>query len=248
MSQLTQADILNDLEGYCYNPKLIIDHQDIPPEVISQIPPSWLSLLSLGTVEFTKLRELWQPVIHRVEMIIENLESRLQGLAILIEDNQPPSLLYIFLNDEELYYHRGFPPLTEKEITETVKPFWSKLPEDFKKLYTIHNGWTSMFDMSMGHKPIDKISLLSSTEWSLEAKVIENLPINYTKTIIVFTNGGSGYIGFELPELDREPRPLIFWSDKPTQPDLDIKFWTIFNTWISIDLQSKDYNQSWMEE
>ncbi|MTJ10907.1 MULTISPECIES: SMI1/KNR4 family protein [unclassified Anabaena] len=250
MSQITKSNILNYLENYCYNPQLITDIQDIPQDVLSKISQSWLGLLSLEEVDFTKLRELWQPILHRVEVIIEDLESRLQGLAILIEDNKPPSLLYVFLNDEELYYHRGFPPLQEQEIMEGIKPFWSKLPEDLKKLYTINNGWLSLFDLSMGHKPVDKISVLSSTEWNLEPEVIRNLPLNYTKTIILFANGGSGYIGFELSEDNemKKPRPLIFWSNKPTEPDLDIKFWTIFNTWISIDLQSKDYNQTWLEE
>jgi hypothetical protein len=250
MSQISESSIFKDIENYCYNPQLITDIQDIPQDVLSQIPQSWLGLLSLEEVDFTKLRELWQPILYRVEVIIEDLESRLQGLAILIEDDKPPSLLYIFLNDEELYYHRGFPPLQEQEITEGIKPFWSKLPEDLKKMYTIHNGWVSLFDLSMGYKPVDKISVLSSTKWNLEPEVIRNLPIDYTKTIILFANGGSGYIGFELPEDHemKEPRPLIFWSNKPTEPNLDIKFWTIFNTWISIDLQSKDYNQTWLEK
>jgi hypothetical protein len=81
-------------------------------------------------------------------------------------------------------------------------------------------------------------------------KVIKNLPINYQNTMIIFSNGGSGYIGFELSHQKNktEPRSLIFLSNKPTKPDLDINFWTIFNTWIIIDLQEKDYNQEWMEE
>lgn len=250
MIQITKHIILNDLDNYCDNPRLITHIQDIPQDVLSQIPEAWLDILALAEIDITKLRELWQPVLPKVEMIMEDLESRLQGLSILMEDNKPPSLLYIFLNEEELYYHRGFPPLQDQEVPESIKPFWSRLPEDVKQLYTIHNGWVSLFDFSMGYKPIDKISVLSSTEWNLEPEVIKNLPIDYTKTIILFTNGGSGYIGFELPEDNeiKETTPLIFWSNKPTEPELNIKFWTIFNTWISIDLQSKDYNQTWLEE
>lgn len=250
MSIITKVQILNDIKDYCLNPKIIIDSEDIPIENLSQIPSSWLNLLSLEKINFAKLRELWHPVIDKFEIVIEDLESRLQGLVILLEDNQPPSLLYVFLNEQELYYHRGFPPIEEQEISHKIKPFWLQLPKYIKKLYTIHNGWVSMFDLSMGHKPIDNLSILSWSEWNLESEVIKNLPFNYKKTIIIFSNGGSGYIGFELPKPEEiaEPRPLIFWSNKPTQPDLNINFWTIFNSWITIDLQEKDYNQEWMEE
>jgi hypothetical protein len=246
MKQITKSSILKEIEDYCSNPQLITSISDVPQDisqdVLSQIPQSWLDLLSLDDVDFTKLRELWQPIVHRGESIINNLEFKLQGLVILIEDNRPPSLLYIFLNEEELFFHRGFPPLKETEIPEKIQSFWPMLPEDFKTLYSIHNGWTSFFSGAMGHKPIDEIELLSSEEWMLEPDVIKNLPIDHTKTILVFRSGGPGYLAFEC--IEPEPKSMIFWSNNPTKPEFFKSFWTNFNLWLLIDMESKDFNKS----
>jgi len=65
-------------------------------EVASQIPKEWLSLLSLGEIDFDKLQALWHPVGNNISIIMEELERTLQGLVILIEDNQHPSLFYTF--------------------------------------------------------------------------------------------------------------------------------------------------------
>ena len=62
MKQITKSSILKEIEDYCSNPQLITSisyvPQDISQDVLSQIPQSWLDLLSLDDVDFTKLREI----------------------------------------------------------------------------------------------------------------------------------------------------------------------------------------------
>ena len=241
MTELSKANILHTLRNL-KNPQVMLSATEVNQEVASQIPKEWLSLLSLGEIDFDKLQELWHPVGDNISTVMEELERTIQGLAILIEDNQQPSLLYIFLGNEKLYYHRGFPPLKDDDIPREIANIWGNLPLDFRDLYTIHNGWVSLHSKSMGHLPADKLSLLCWEEWSLEAEVIESTPINPEKTVIVFTNGGSGYLGFELSDLKgaSEAKPLIWWSNKPSQPELNIEFWSVFNTWISMDFADMD--------
>ena len=251
MTKMTKLDILNDLNNYCSNPQIIINSQDIQnlsPEILAQIPKLWLDILSLGKVDFDRLRELWQPVINKFGVVFEELKKRLQGLVILLEDNQLPSLLYIFFNGEELFCHRGFFPIKIQEIPEKIKPFWLALPEDVRKLWNIHNGWVCLFSLSNGHMPIHMLHLLSQDWWGIEVEVIENLPFDNENTVIVFNYGGSGCIGFEISHQENkiESRPLVIWWNNATNPDLDDNdFWNIYNDRLITNLENYDYNKDW---
>jgi hypothetical protein len=95
----------------------------------------------------------------------DELARTLYGLVLLTEDDQPPSLLYVFLSEGDLDYYRGFLPVQEHEIPSHISSFWYRLPADFRQLYAIHDGWALLHLMSSGHVPIHKLSLLSFEEF-----------------------------------------------------------------------------------
>lgn len=242
MSELSRENILHSLRNL-REAQIMLSVEEVDLDIKKQIPAAWLDLISLDGIRFADLQRLWQPVVPKLTRVFDELARTIRGLAILLEEGKPPSLLYIFSKKEKLYYHRGFPPLEEGAIPAHLQPVWSKLPQDFRELYTIHNGWFALHSKSMGHLSIDKLSLLSSEdEWDLESEIINNMPIDPERTIIVFSNGGSGYIGFELPESEKtsEAKPLIWWSDKPTEPELSIKFWPVFDAWTAINFEEMD--------
>jgi hypothetical protein len=79
-------------------------------------------------------------------------------------------------------------------------------------------------------------------EWGLEPRVVQHMPVHPQRVAIVFRSGGRGYIGFEIAE-SGEPdaaRPLVFWSNKPSEPEFGQKFWPVFDAWVTIGLEQMD--------
>jgi hypothetical protein len=245
MCQITSNAILGALRNL-KNPQIVASADEVSRELVSQIPGLWLDLVSLDQVSISALRELWKPVRDRIPETMEEMEATIRGLAILIEDAAPPSLLYIFLDKQEkLGFHRGFPPIENNQIPPKILPVWSKLPSDFLELYTVHNGWYYMHAHSRGHLPVSEWSFLSWEEWLLEDELVKRMPIRPEQTVVVYAQGGAGYLGFELPVSTKvgEATPLMLWSYDLANPRIGIEFWDVFDELTSVhflDLALRD--------
>ena len=231
MATISTATILEALSNL-NDIQLITSPNQIPKVFNNQVPDLWGALLASKDNQLSILKQLWQPISPKIPQTMAELQATLQGIAILIEDGHPPSLLYIFLNKKgKLSFHRGYPPLKTEQLPQDILPIWSNLPEEFRNLYIIHNGWFSLHSRSRGHLPVNKWSFLSSSEWLLEDEVVAQLPISPKQTLIVYDQGGGGYLGFVLPSKSNigQVTPVEIWLTNLTEPDTGIDFWSVYD-------------------
>ncbi len=243
MPKISMADI-----SYCLrnlkNPRVIATADEARGVSGFPVPETWADLISLDGVSIPALRRLWQPVRDKLPQTMEALEERLQGMAILTVDDQPPSLLYIFLEgDGKLCIYQGFPPLETGKIPPALSPILPSLPRDLWDLYAIHDGWYLALSHSSGHLPVREWSLLSWDEWRLEKKLVERMPIRPDRTLVVYNQGGGGYLGFALPKPGETggTRPLSFWSNRLTEPRVGIDFWKAFDEWTVAGFEERPF-------
>ena len=238
MAKLTNDKVLKALQEYCENPRLVFSKQDARPESLNRIPESWWPLLSLDNVDTARLAELWQPLVKKLPMTFEEVAARLHGLAVLEEAEAPPSLLYIFTYENgQPTFNRGLPPLEEREIPDKFQDVWPRLPKAFREAYGVHNGWFLLSALSGGYWPVEEWMWLNVKEWGLDEDTLKALPFDPGRTVFVHTNGGSGYLGFELPPGKGEVKPVRWWTDAPEDSRVGISFWDELDSSTAIGLE-----------
>jgi hypothetical protein len=235
MTNLSAEGIIAELISH-NNPKVFITPDELSDEIKVQIPNKWSELINLGNVDLSRLREYWKSVYELIPVTMEEMEATIQGLVLLTEDGQPPSLLYVFINDEDgLDFYRGFPPMNlSQQDTRTVE-IMEVLPGEFRKLYEIHNGWYFLYPMSRGHLPTEKWSFLKDDEWGLESEALKKIPIDPDRTLIVYAHGGGGYLGIELPAGREQGKAMAveIWSRDIVNPTINLDFWMAYDEWTS---------------
>jgi hypothetical protein len=227
MAKIVKTRLLKELTKYCLEPRLFLSIKDTNEEVSEHIPQSWWPLLSLGEVNPERLLDLWQPVSANLPMTMDSLSERLCGLAILEEADDLPSLLYIFITQSGHFsFYKGKIPIERRDIPEKLREPWQLMPEEFRKLYSIHNGWYLLSTMSSGYFPIKNWQWLTLRDWGLDAETIDILPFDINRTIFVHHNGGPGYLGFELMGDNHKGkvRPVRWWANDPQASAVNIKF------------------------
>lgn len=228
------------------NARLFFSREELETDIQDRIPELWIPILGFPTdeAEFAAIQSLWSPVIERLPKTMDQLARVTRGVVLLVDEHNTPSLLYAYANKKgQPRFHQGCLPLTEKSIPLDLAILWSRLPDEFRRLYAIHDGWNVLNRRDMGHLFVQDVNLLSWEEWDLEPEVIATTPVSVERTMIVFESGGSGYMGFEIAEKEGdEARSLVWWSNKPKNPDLKIHFWPVFDTWISIHFEEMAYS------
>lgn len=65
------------------------------------------------------------------------------------------------------------------------------------------------------------------------------MPIDPSRTLVIYAHGGGGYLGFELPAAGGggQATPLELWSYDLANPRTEIDFWATFDAWISAVLE-----------
>lgn len=216
-----------------------------------RVPELWLQLLEANTQSQLKtlLRELWKPVYrHLFQLMYRNLVADcLQGFAVLAEDGEPPSLLYLFTRKGRLELYRGELPLAEQRLPEKWQAVWPALPATFRALYQVHNGWTS-YDLwgskagTLGHLPIDYWWWVNEEIPCLELRGEEG--ITWDNLLITFQDVGGNRMGFELVEDEAGGYTAydIRWykGESPTMTDFIEKYdsWitdSFFNSYKEVD-------------
>lgn len=218
------------------NPRLYVTPDDAGKALARQVPEDWWALASLEAVPLEALRRLWQPVATSLPETMAELEATLQGVAVLAEADTPPSLLYVFEDRAGApIFYQGFAPLRHAAIPARWRPAWDQLPQRLRALYAVHDGWYLIFSHSGGHLPIAQWSLLSGETWRLEQQLLDRMPIDPARTLVVYAQGGGGYLGFQLPPPGAEglATPLELWSRDLAHPRVGIDFQARFDAWTS---------------
>jgi hypothetical protein len=235
MIQIATSFILESLPSL-RNPQLCVTPAETGPGLAEQIPEAWWALASLEQVDLDVLRGLWEPVARVIPQTVQELEATLQGAVVLLEEGQRPSLLYVFSDVEgTLIFYRGFLPLQQEALSARWRPIWEQLPPTLRDLYAVHDGWYLIPSHSGGHLPVAGWSLLSDDEWRLEKGLVDRMPIVPERTVVIYAQGGGGYLGLQLPGSgEKHPvTPLELWSHDLANPQVGIDFWTAFDEWTS---------------
>jgi len=175
------------------------------------LPGTWRNILGADDPVKTVLEELWFPWRDLLPETIAQLEEKLQYIGLLQTNQVPFSLVYVFEDEEEPIYSRGYPcqPIERDEA--------EKLPNHFLDLYKIHNGWTDI-PGPMGWLPSEywfDLGVLYEEEYS------EIIPDVRLKDFLVICNsGGSGFLGFDLSK--SPPVGLLCSEKEPVQVAPDV--------------------------
>ena len=98
----------------------------------------------------------------------------------------------------------------------------------------LHNGWTEVASNALGPIPIEQCYTLSEGEWELDED-IDISKLNLDKFLVVFNNGGSGYLCADLQH--PEDNCLIWWNDD--SPLKQSSFWGVMDSWIEIGFEEE---------
>ena len=230
MTELTTDTILARLQRL-ENPRLYDADSKRKPKAA---PALWWELVSLQDVAVPTLRQIWQPVYTLLPATMEEVETTLVGTAVLAETGEKPSLLYLFRygSSGNPTFFRGYPPVIPDDIPARWQGIWARLPEDFRQLYAVHNGWYALLSRSGGHLPLAEWSLLSDEEWSLERDIAAALPFAPDKILLVCRDGGGGYLGFALPD-SGEVIPVAWRTQQASQLEQNIHFFARYDQMTS---------------
>lgn len=204
-------------------PKLFVADSKRKPK---GVPSLWWEMTALPELSIPTLRQIWQPVYQLLPATLEEVETTLVGTVVLTEVGEKASLLYLFRYESSgnLAFYRGHSPLTPDEIPTRWQTIWEQLPTDLQQLYAIHNGWYALFSHSGGHLPLTKWSLLADAEWDLEQETAAALPFDLDKILLIYRDGGGGYLGFVLPD-NTDLIPIAWRTQQATQLEQAISFW-----------------------
>lgn len=144
----------------------------------NELPAEWLS--TIGTHNLPdKLEQLWKPWLSFTQDQPEAfalLQQSLHGLAICIDQNGLPCLLYIFrFKSGRLCFMMGYLP--QKEIFPAFNSWWSSAPASVRTFYEqVHNGWISPYSKDGGPLPAASIATIDLKYFDLPAEFANQLP------------------------------------------------------------------------
>lgn len=237
MIELNRDTVLASLRNLD-NPRLVLRPEDAPrPE---HIPPAWWPMLSLDGVDHDRLAALWGPLPAALPEMWQQLTRALRGLAVLLEDNHPPALLYLYSERDRLYHHRGQPPITAGHAPNRLNEVWASWPAVARTLYEVHNGWTLLHSHSMGHLSVSAV--LPATDPAVGLSGQEGpLPFVPRRTVLLYSNGGGSYLCLEAPSAEDEAARAFVWSPGiPSEIGLSADFAAIYDAWTAIHFEGMD--------
>ncbi|MBW2733395.1 MAG: hypothetical protein JRH20_13490 [Deltaproteobacteria bacterium] len=193
-----------------------------PTEQIPKgLPAAWSKVLRSNDPVRTTLEEIWHPWQQQVPRTIEALQSALRGIALLQTGETAASLLYVFEDDGERFFHRGYRSGSIKGDTcgLSAKELSSRLPAKFLDLYKIHDGWPD--GLGVGLLPsrgwFDLTCIYDDDELS---EVVPGVPL---EDFLVVWEQDSRYLGFDMTK--KRPRCLAWEAGEPHEVVPNIVTW-----------------------
>jgi hypothetical protein len=192
-----------------------------PVERLSRhCPVAWHGILTSEAAQTrAALGTIWGTMAAKIPKTLAAWKKILQGVAFVTTDQRPPSLLYFYRRDGEVYAYRGYAPvkLSRREA--------SLLPPTISEFYQVHNGLVDVFSWAMGPLPEPDWHYLSDDPSTPAGSFL-----------VLFNNGGGASAGFDLSE---EPAlSYIVWPDDP--PNLAPDFWGAIDDWMATGLEGAD--------
>lgn len=153
------------------------------------VPGNWKKLLQSEDPVAQVLQDLWLPVRDLLPQTVAGLQAKLRAIGLLQTKDYPYSLIYVFEEDGDPSFHRGYPcrPLKRDEAKH--------LPADFLALYKVHNGWTDLHGC---------MGLLPSEDWFdlndiYDGEYAEEIPgVRLRDFFVISDSAGAGYFGFDM--------------------------------------------------
>ncbi|MDU8647338.1 hypothetical protein [Pseudomonas amygdali] len=163
----------------------------------------------------------WQTFSDELPWVTSLLDKCLLGTAILVGSSI--ELLYIFHDNNGLYYYIGGEPLSR---SDNALIFGGRIADFY---YTIHNGFTFYPAQSMGPQKIEDCVFVSD--------LIDEHDTDFAaKWLAVFSNGGGDYLAVDTINAAND-NGLIWWHEQPLEPESGVVFFEIMDTWMSIFLE-----------
>lgn len=112
------------------------------------VPSEWRRVLGQDNPGEAVADLLWKGLEGSLPKTVSILRRKLCSTAILLTQRRPPSLLYLFTEDEEPYVYRGFVPAGA--LPQAV----AAIPVDLSAFYRLHDGWYSLDSQDGGLWPV----------------------------------------------------------------------------------------------
>jgi len=241
MAKLSIKDaLIADLKPYTDNPRVLLLPEDVTSKM--KVPEEWVTLLQQQQAGESKpWVNLWQDFASALPATLTFLRNRVFCVAILLEDDRPPSLIYVYKSDGGYEFYRGGMPL-KNTIPEHLADVWQTFPATLRRLYEIHDGWVYLPSDALGPLPTEEIISMTAEDLDLDDKDLKKLPFQIEKVYPVFSSGGGDYIWLDTghADMDGEASALIWLHEKPTQPKVNIDFWSTLNGWMEIGFKDDE--------
>ncbi len=237
------GDMLAKVQKFERAAVLLISPDDIQTDMA--VPDAWVEMLRQQNVGAKSWLAPWKPYQHLLPGTYDFLQQKVRGVCVLLKDQQPPSLLYVYSQKEKNYFYRGWCPLGN-QVPEGKEEDWSCLLPGLQQFYReLHDGWTQLSSNSMGPLPVKDIKYLSDWDWELEPDEEARLPFRLSNVITVFGNGGGDILGLDLTHgvSASEDRALAWWHEEPLAPMLNKNFWGLMDGWIGGQVEDVDLAQ-----
>ncbi len=238
MSLPAKEAMLAQVGKFTHNFTLLTLPNEVKPE--DGVPETWVEMLRSQETGKKTWAEPWEPYRELLPCVLDFLEHKVHGVCVLLEQGQPPSLLYFFSSEGEDYYYEGGPPLGET-VTDDPRRVWARLPPKLQAFYrNVHNGWTTI--SFMGPLPVEDIEFLSDYDWGDDEteELNAQLPFRLENAAMVFNNGGGDSLCLDLSLDAPEDHAFAWWHEETLEPMLDINFWDLMDGWICGQLEDVD--------
>lgn len=231
MNKIEKRRIVEALERCLQSPELYTAADEIPAALSRRIPETWQSLLKVTSSKEAQaaLRKLWAAAEDTVEDTITLMGDVVEGFAILHFRNAP-HLIYVFNVNDRLKPYAGGLPVASSALPAKIEAVWKDLPAEVRTLYSVHNGWENFCTNEGGFHPVEKLEFLS--DWVNEeeiASLLEDEPLDLTRTLILGSDAGGRNFGFEIGS-DGSTSGLFYGKE---QLERDIDFWSDYQSWIA---------------
>lgn len=203
------------------------------------VPAPWVTILQ-DQQQGRKLAlyAYWNAFAAQVPAVYNFLNHFARPVAVLAEQNKHVSLLYPFTAKDVLYFYRGHPAL--RAVPAQYEALWPRIPAEFRDFYTnIHNGWTFLSSNAMGPLPVEDWAFLSDDKFDIDEDCAAKMPVDISKVLTVFHNGGGDYLCLDFSAPDGIATGLIWWHEEPDTPEV-VDFWAYLDAWISIFFEDAD--------
>jgi hypothetical protein len=181
-----------------------------------QVPAQWRELFAQPEPHKLVVDALWSGVQELLPLTVAALSKGLSGLALLVTEAQPPSILYLLGSGDALRVRRGFPGIAA--LPDVARDFDAQLAP----FYRMHDGWVTLASADLGPLP--------SRAWMR----MGTDPNGAGGFLGVFSHGSS-VLGFEL-----ETRPpaafALFPNDDEVEPVEN--FWSELDGWMAPHLKA----------